>query len=330
MSDAVSPHRGARRTSSRAKAMPEAATETRRPWSSPLLAAYENWLRQISAVEGKSAHTSDAYGADVRHALDRIAAALDAELRPSDLSRDQLRAWLTTQNLRGSAPRSVGRRLSALRSFLRYLARRGLLKEDPSAELKGPKLPRRLPRFVPEEELCELLEGPWAEDERSLRDRAILELLYGTGMRLSELVGLDRESIDLRARSARVLGKGRKERVVIFGEKAALAIEAYLALLRARGVPAHGPLFPGRGGRLSGRTVQRCVGAQLSRLARAGGRSPHALRHSFATHMLDRGADLRTIQELLGHESLQTTQVYTHVSIEGLRRAFDDAHPRSR
>jgi len=299
-------------------------------WAPPLLAAYDNWLRQIGAVEGKSAHTVEAYGADVRLALDRIAATVETPLGPADLTRERVRAWLSLQNLKGSAPRSVMRRLSAVRSFLRYLVKRGLLADDPTADLRSPKLPRRLPRFVPEEDLHALFEAEWGTDESSLRDRAVLELLYGTGMRLSELVGLDRESIDLRARTARVLGKGSKERVVIFGEPAAVAIEAYLGALRARGVPAHGPLFPGRKGRLSGRTVQRLVGAQLKRLARAGGRTPHALRHSFATHMLDRGADLRAIQELLGHESLATTQVYTHVSIEGLRREFDAAHPRSR
>jgi integrase/recombinase XerC len=183
---------------------------------------------------------------------------------------------------------------------------------------------------VPEEELARLLDGPWGGSLRDLRDHAILELFYGTGIRLSELVGLDRDAVDLRRRSARVMGKGAKERIVVFGAQGAAALAAYLEALRREGAPAAGPLFPGRRGRITPRAVQRIVRRRLAGVGRAGGRSPHALRHSFATHMLDRGADIRVIQELLGHASLSTTQIYTHVSIETLRKAFDEAHPRAR
>jgi integrase/recombinase XerC len=149
-------------------------------------------------------------------------------------------------------------------------------------------------------------------------------------MRLSELVGLKREDIDLRRRTVRVLGKGNKERLLVFGEKTGGAVRAHLEELRGRQLPANGPLFPGRAGTLSPRTVQRVVARHLGRLVRAGGHHPHVLRHSFATHMLDRGADIRAIQELLGHASLGTTQIYTHVSIETLRREFSKAHPRAK
>ena len=300
------------------------------PWGAGLRAAYENWLRQIEAVEAKSPRTVGAYRADVRMALDLIAAASNVPLEPGGLDEAALKGALSVWTTAGHAPRSVARRIAALRSFLRYLRRRGWLEGDPGATLPSPRLGRRLPRFVPEEELTRLLDGPWDESETGRRDRAILELFYATGVRLSELVGLDRESIDLGRGLARVMGKGGKERVVVFGAAAASALEAHLEALRRRGAPAAGPLFPGRAGRISPRTVQRIVGRHLRRLGRAGGRSPHALRHSFATHMLDRGADLRSIQELLGHAGLGTTEIYTHVSIETLRKGFDAAHPRAR
>ena len=301
-----------------------------RPWSEGLSAAYRNWLRQLEAVEGKSPHTVSAYRADVRVALERLAPSVPHPLGPEDLTPARSRAYLSFLNAAGQSPRSVGRRLAAFRSFLRYLRGRGWLPHDPTSALQPPRAGRRLPRFVPEEELVRLLDSPWEDSPRGRRDRAIFELLYGSGMRLSELTTLTREAVDLRGRTVRVMGKGRKERLVVFGTQAGEALRAHLEQLRADGVGAGGPLFPGRRGRLSGRTVQRIVRARLLRLGRAGGHSPHALRHSFATHMLDRGADIRVIQELLGHASLSTTQIYTHVSIETLRKAFDEAHPRAR
>jgi integrase/recombinase XerC len=194
-----------------------------------------------------------------------------------------------------------------------------------------PRAGKRLPRFIPEAEIQRLLDGPWPDDLRGARDRAIIELLYGTGMRLGELVRLDKEDIDLVRGTARVLGKGEKERIVCFGPPTAGALRGYLAALEAAPPGRGHPLFTGRTGRrLHPRTVQRRVHLHLGRLARAGGTSPHALRHSFATHLLDHGADIRAIQELLGHANLGTTQVYTHVSIEALRDAVDRYHPRSR
>jgi integrase/recombinase XerC len=281
-------------------------------------------------VEGKSPHTVSAYSADVAVALERMALPGASPLDPGQIDAPKVRAYVAVLGASGQSARSINRRVAALRSFLRYLRKRSWIEGDPTRDLQAPREGRRLPRFVPEEELVALLDGPWEDTPRATRDRTILELLYGTGMRLSELVGLDRESVDLRHGTVRVLGKGRKERVVVYGEKAKTALSVYLASLREAGEPAAGPLFPGRRGRLSARTVQRIVGLHLQRLSRAGGHSPHALRHSFATHMLDRGADIRAIQELLGHASLSTTQIYTHVSIETLRKAFDEAHPRAR
>jgi len=294
-------------------------------------AALENWSqRQLLGVEGKSALTASAYGSDLRQYLrwakERGKIEFDAWSLPV------LRAYLSVLTTRGIQARSVIRKVAAFRSFGRYLMRRCLIESDPAALLVLPRAGRRLPRFIPESELLELLDGPWPQDERSLRDRAILDLLYATGMRLSELVALNREDVDMEERSVRVLGKGGKERLGCFGPPTEKTLRAHL---RAAGLPSRGsegrPLFVGPSGRrLNPRTVQRRVAIHLGRLARAGGTSPHALRHSFATHLLDRGADIRVIQELLGHASLSTTQIYTHVSVEALREAVDRFHPRSR
>jgi integrase/recombinase XerC len=309
---------------------PEPEKELGASWAAGLRSAYHNWIRQLGGVEGKSPLTVQAYGADVRRALDRIAAATPSPLAAGHLDGPRTRAYLAFLGAAGHSPRSINRRLAALRSFLRYLRARDWIEADPTADLQAPREGRRLPRFIPEEELNRLLDGPWEDSPQAARDHAILELFYGTGMRLAELVSLEREGCDLRQGTVRVLGKGRKERVLVFGEKTRMALEAHLQVLRRMGVPPSGPLFPGRRARISRRTVQRIVQRHLGRMSRAGGHSPHALRHSFATHMLDRGADLRAIQELLGHTSLATTQIYTHVSIETMRKVFDASHPRAR
>lgn len=295
-----------------------------------LLALRDLWLRQLGAVEGRSPHTVDNYGRDLHALLAETAVEYDRPTRLRDLDATRLRVHVLRMNRAGLSPRTVQRHVAALRSFFAFLVRSGRLSADPSAALVAPRAPRSLPRFVPEEEMETLLDGAWPEGEGATRDRAVLELFYATGMRLSELVGLHREDLDLRRLTVRVRGKGNKERVLVFGEKARGALEAHLAELRKGGVALQGPLFPGRKGPLSPRTVQRIVARHLGRLVRAGGRHPHVLRHSFATHMLDRGADIRAIQELLGHSSLGTTQIYTHVSIETLRREFAAAHPRAR
>lgn len=296
-----------------------------------LAAALVNWSEgQLCAVEGKSPHTVTSYASDVRLFLHWAAAHGHREADAWKLP--VMRAYLSVMTTRGSKPSSIIRRVAAFRSFGRYLSRRGLIPADPASRLVLPRKSGRLPRFIPEPEIQRLLNGPWGTEERDLRDRAILEMLYGTGMRLSELVGLDREDVDLAAGTARVLGKGGKERQVCFGPPAADALRAYLNGSRSEAEKGRGAaIFTGPSGRrVHPRTVQRRVALQLGRLARAGGASPHALRHSFATHLLDHGAEIRAIQELLGHASLGTTQVYTHVSIEALREAVDRFHPRSR
>jgi integrase/recombinase XerC len=308
---------------------PEGDSEVPAGEKGTLDAVVRNWGRQLLRVEGKSPHTASAYVSDVRLFLKwaegstRIGPGLAAWSRPA------LRAYMSHLTTSRFSPRSVIRKVAALRSFGRYMVRRGLIPSDPAALLTLPRASRPLPRFVPEPELQGLLDGPWADDPRSRRDRAIIELFYATGIRLSELVGLDREDVDISEGTARVMGKGRKERIVCFGPPAKNALVAYLTDLPAG--EARRALFTGsKGRRLSPRTVERRVHFHLSRLARAGGTSPHVLRHSFATHLLDHGAEIRCIQELLGHSRLATTQVYTHVSIEALREAVDRFHPRAK
>lgn len=224
---------------------------------------------------------------------------------------------------------TIARKLSAWRSFFRFLVREGLLTSNPADGLATPKLSSYLPKTLSVDEACTLMERDHRNDLLGLRDRAIVEMLYSCGLRISELTGLDVGDLDLQQNLVRVLGKGRKERIVPVGHKARTAIIDYL---EARGAPAEDePLYlNARGGRLTPRSVQRNLKTRLIKAGILKDISPHALRHSFATHLLDGGADLRAIQELLGHSSLATTQRYTHVEIDRLLNVYRDAHPRAK
>ncbi len=231
---------------------------------------------------------------------------------------------------------SVARKLACLRTFFRFLVRDGRLKASPAELISSPRLPKKLPSYLPEAEAAAVVETPQGTSLRDLRDRAILELLYASGLRLRELVGLDDDSLDLPQRLVRVLGKGRKQRIIPFGEHAARALTAYLAARNAEDLSkaeegGHIPLFVStKGKRIHPRSVQHVV--EKTRLTLPSGRrlTAHTLRHTFATHLLERGADLRAIQELLGHSSLATTQKYTHISLEHLRAEYDKAHPKAK
>jgi integrase/recombinase XerC len=224
---------------------------------------------------------------------------------------------------------TIGRKLAALRTFFRYLVREGVLRLNPGELVATPKQEKYLPRTLTVDESFALMEQGGGAGLLARRDRAIVETLYSCGLRVSELTGLNVGSVDLREGLVRVLGKGRKERIVPIGRKAREALEEYLA---ARGNPAdEEPLFLNqRGGRLTPRSVERNLKVQLLKAGILKDATPHALRHSFATHLLDGGADLRAIQELLGHASLSTTQKYTQVSVDHLMHVYDQAHPRSR
>lgn len=237
-----------------------------------------------------------------------------------------LRKYLAALKEKNLGSRTVNRRLSALRSFFKFLTREGFLKANPITSISSPKQEKHLPQFLTEEEVVKLIDAVLPKDERGLRDRAILETFYSTGMRISELVGLDDNDVDTISGVAKVMGKGRKERIVPIGEEAITAIRKYLES-RKRKTSA---LFLNKNGtRITTRGVRLIVDKYLHVAGIKEGVSPHTLRHSFATHLLNRGADLRSVQELLGHANLSTTQIYTHLTTDRLKAVYNKAHPRA-
>jgi integrase/recombinase XerC len=296
-----------------------------------------------------SAHTTAAYESDITQFLDFAAPHLGAPaLEPRDMELGTIRAFMAELYRQGHARASMARKLSALRAFGRYLRREGWIDADPAALAASPKREQKIPAHLSIDEMARLLEMPDVADSLGCRDRAILELFYASGLRLSELVGLDLEDVNLRARMVRVMGKGGRERLVPFNSSTETSLRAWLGRRVAlRAGPTAGsndrkpkpgdrrpraePLFLNfRGNRLTGRSVQRLVARYVAACSTRFGISPHALRHSFATHLLQRGADLRAIQELLGHVQLSTTQRYTHVNAAQLLDVYRKAHPRAR
>jgi integrase/recombinase XerC len=295
------------------------------------LAGFEVHLRD---ERGRSANTVRAYTGDVADLLGFAVRQEAASL--SDLDLHLLRAWLGAMDRGGASRATLARRVAAVRSFTAWAVRRGLLAQDPAVRLAAPAARRGIPEVLKAGQVDALLQvaGVRADDADPvhLRDVAMLELLYATGIRVSELVGLDCADVDWSRNAVRVLGKGAKERVVPFGAPAARSLRAWLADARPQlGTPESGDaLFLGaRGGRIDPRVVRRAVHTLLRHVPEAPDLGPHGLRHSMATHMLEGGADLRSVQEVLGHASLGTTQIYTHVSIERLRRSYERAHPRA-
>jgi integrase/recombinase XerC len=302
-----------------------AASASGVPAASPaLLSAIESFLSRLRVERGASGHTLDAYRRD----LDALAGwcaqrgiqefeALDAEA---------LRLFLAAQHRGGLSPKSLQRRLSACRGLFRHLQRHGQLERDPSAGLRAPKAPRKLPQVLDADEATALVELQ-GDDPKSLRDRAMLELFYSSGLRLSELCGLRWADLDLESGSARVLGKGRKTRLVPVGGPAVAALRALSAL----GCAPELPVFRGRGdGAISPRTVQQRIKQAAQQQGLWKRVHPHLLRHSCASHLLESSADLRAVQELLGHADIATTQVYTHLDFQHLARVYDGAHPRAK
>jgi integrase/recombinase XerC len=253
-------------------------------------------------------------------------------LDPACITLRAVRGFLGGLTARGLKPASLGRKLAALRSFFRFLNREGLLRGNPARPLPAPARSKALPPVLTVDEAFRLLESPGGPPRSPLRDRAMLELLYSSGLRVSELAGLNLEDLDLRGGTVRVLGKGRKERLVPVGSKAGLALARYIAEERDGGRAGEAPVFLNLrdGGRLTARSVHRLLKGRVRRQGWEKRISPHTLRHSFATHLLGAGADLRAIQEMLGHRSLSTTQRYTRLDLEQLTRVYEAAHPRSR
>ena len=298
--------------------------------------AFETHLRTVRRL---SPATTRAYRGDLRDLVE--VALLTGVTTPADADLELLREWQGQASDRGDARSTLARRTAAVRSFFAWALEAGVVTQDPSLRLVAPKRGRTLPTVATAQAVSEVLDGlaliAAQGEPLPLRDHAMLELLYGAGVRVSELCGLDVDAVDLGRGTARVLGKGSKERVVPFGAPALRAIDAYLrtgreALMRPEepGRPAVKALFLGaRGGRISPRAVYEVVSHRLAPTLGVEHVGPHALRHSAATHLLDGGADLRTVQEILGHASLGTTQIYTHVSSERLTAAYRLAHPRA-
>jgi integrase/recombinase XerC len=296
--------------------------------------ALAEFRRHLAAERGLSPHTVRAYVRDAESLLEHAAAA--TVTTPAELDVNLLRSWLGGQAARGSARSSVARRSASAKAFTAWCRRRGLLATDPGLLLGTARPHRSLPGVLRQDQARALMDvAAVAADDGSaarMRDRAILELLYASGIRVGELVGLDVDDYDPGRRVVRVLGKGRKERTVPLGLPAARALQEWLDVGRRQLVGAtSGPaVFLGsRGGRLDQRAVRRLVHDRLADVAGAPDLGPHGLRHTAATHLLEGGADLRSVQELLGHATLATTQIYTHVSVERLKATYEQAHPRA-
>ena len=274
-----------------------------------------------------SPHTLAAYRLDLEQLAAFVASETGGAAGVGDVDHLLLRRYLAQLGKRAKKS-SVGRKLAAIRSFFRFLVRQGVVGKNPAELIATPKKENRLPFHLDIDQVTTLVEAPQDNDKHALRDRAILEMLYSCGLRVSELTGLAIGDLDLSGGMVRVLGKGGKERIVPVGSRAIEAIRKYL---EGRGeLAGSGPLFLNtRGQRINRRSVARIVDAHVLRIAAFKRISPHILRHTFATHMLEGGADLRAIQELLGHASLSTTQKYTHVGIDRLMEVYDKAHPKA-
>lgn len=287
--------------------------------------ARERFLEYLKKERGFSPHTVRSYEVDLEQFFDFCAEQLNG--KPLDqIDRTDIRNFAGAVMRYGYSSRSAARKLSSLRSFFRYLVETEVVRQNPARGIRGPALERMLPPLLSEFQVAQAL-APQDDSVISLRNAAIMETLYGSGLRASELVGLNIQDIDFDAETVRVRGKGGKERILPLGRKEAEAIQRYLAV---RGYPEQRAVFLNRrGGRLTTRSVQQIVNRALRRITGVSATNPHALRHAFATHLLERGADLRAVQELLGHASLASTQIYTHLTVERLRRIYDQAFPRS-
>ena len=292
----------------------------------------EKFLNYLGVEKNCSPLTISNYRRDVYFFYDFLHQRYNGDVQWQSIGVLDIRAYLAMLNTEKYARRTIARRISSLRSFFKYMVRENIAEYNPFAKIKTPKLDKRLPVFLEEFEVNELLELP-PKTLLGLRDQAVLEMLYATGCRVSELVGLTLERIDTGNRYALLLGKGNKERIVPLGHTCCRALEAYYdarAELMSKYSASHDFVFVNsRGGVLTDRSVRRILDKYISQLALHKNVSPHTIRHTFATHLLDHGADLRAVQELLGHANLSTTQIYTHVTMERIASVYEKNHPRA-
>ena len=304
---------------------------------------FQRFLDHLGTERNASGHTIRAYATDLAQFSDyltngAVAFRREPEERPEPAmasllraGRNDIRSFLAHVQTHGAGARTATRKSAAIRTFYRYLARTGAITENPSQSIRSPKLRRELPEVLSIPEVTALLEAPDSTSDLGVRDRAMLETLYSSGIRASELTGIRMADVDRVGGTVLVLGKRRKERIAHLGSHAVDALNAYIRVRNALGQPLHDVLFVNhRGGPLTTRSVQRVVEKYVRQaLPERREVSPHTLRHTFATHMLNGGADLRVVQEMLGHESLSSTQIYTHVSIDRLKQVYREAHPHA-
>ncbi len=292
------------------------------------------FLQHLHVERAASPHTLKGYREDLETFVAYFRESDGRCPEPSGLTAVELRGYLSALHEAEYAKTSIARKLASLRSFYRFGQREGWATSNPAKALRNPRKARKLPHFLSTDEIGKLLATPPRDEALGLRDRAILETLYSAGLRVSELVGVNDGDLDFEQQIVRVRGKGRKERLAPLGSYAMRALERWLEVRKLSPKESGGreaPTFVNRfGNRLTARSVGRMLEKHLKISGLDGRTSPHTLRHSFATHLLDRGADIRSVQELLGHKSLETTQIYTHVSTSNLRRAYEKAHPRAR
>ncbi|OHB80647.1 MAG: tyrosine recombinase XerC [Planctomycetes bacterium RBG_16_64_10] len=296
--------------------------------------ATTGFLRYLRTERNASDHTLKSYREDLAGLVDYLRASHGRCPRPADVSMLDLRGYVARLHEAGYARSTIARRLASVRSFLRFSQRQGWVRTNLAKALRNPRKARHLPHFLSPEDVSKLLNAPTADAPLGLRDRAIMETLYSAGLRVGELVGLNDGDLDLNAGVLRVRGKGRRERLAPIGSYAVAAMRQWLKARQPARRTADGaaaPVFVNRfGTRLTTRSVERMLNKYLRQTGLDSRTTPHTLRHSFATHLLDRGAEIRSVQELLGHKSLVTTQIYTHVNTASLRAVYQEAHPRAR
>jgi integrase/recombinase XerC len=295
--------------------------------------ALADFLRHLGLEKNASAYTVKSYREDLTQALVFFRERLgNSEVSPDRVTTRLVRAYLAWLSEQGYAKTTVARRIASLRSWFRFLCRQGNLSANPTDGLRGPRQDHKLPHFLTGDEITRLLAAPAGDEPLAVRDRAILETLYSAGLRVGELVGLNLDDLDLDDGTITVRGKGRRERLSLLGAPALAAVQAWLAVRERLGPAAQrqaAVFLNHRGSRLTVRSVGRLLEKHLAQTGLDPRTSPHTLRHSFATHLLDAGADIRGVQELLGHKSLTTTQIYTHVSTQRLQDSYQKAHPRA-